>query len=180
MISRSSVTGAFSSSLCKRSPEGSNGWLWDTLQGTWGAPSPTYHNLSQRFPKSPSDFQDYEADPHVKFAGLGLLHCAAGHCTTLPWDCMQRLLKEGLQVPPREAEPIETGCMSHFSNSPQGKIEEVSDMISPFLLYLFFLGGLCYTSLIINNRLPYGILKPSNSDLAIFTRLKTLEWKVGS
>ena len=142
MISRSSMTGAFSSSLCKRSPEGSNGWLWDTLYKGHDEPQ-AQHIITypKKIPKSPSDFQDYEADPHVKFAGLGLLHCAAGHCTTLPWDCMQRLLKEGLQVPPREAEPIETGCMSHFSNSPQGKIEEVSDMISPFLLYLFFLGG---------------------------------------
>lgn len=41
---------------------------------------------------------DYEADPHVKWAGVGLLHCAAGHCTALPWDCVQRLLKEGLEL----------------------------------------------------------------------------------
>ena len=46
-----------------------------------------------------STLQDYEADPHTKWAGVGLLHCVASHCTTMPWDCMQRLLKEGLQVP---------------------------------------------------------------------------------
>eukprot|EP00438_Fugacium_kawagutii_P008658 Skav207567 [mRNA] locus=scaffold3119:68919:77770:- [translate_table: standard] len=41
---------------------------------------------------------DFEADPHMQWAGIGLLHAVASHCSDFPWDCMQRLLKEGLQV----------------------------------------------------------------------------------
>lgn len=41
---------------------------------------------------------EHQADPHSQWAGMSLLHAAAAHCTNLPWECMEHLLKEGVQV----------------------------------------------------------------------------------
>lgn len=60
--------------------------------------SPLWVAMGCDHPEMIHPLLDYDADPHRKWAGVGLLHCAAGHCTNLPLDCMQRLLKEGLQI----------------------------------------------------------------------------------
>lgn len=42
--------------------------------------------------------EEYGADPLYQFAGVGLLHVVAAHCTDFTSECLQNLLKEGLQV----------------------------------------------------------------------------------
>lgn len=53
---------------------------------------------------------EYGADPLYQWAGVGLLHVVAAHCTDFTSECLQNLLKEGLQ--------LKSQCSIRFWSSP--------------------------------------------------------------